>query len=224
MNKGRNLAIVSLAVLGGLLGYAVSITTAPTYSPWTNSGIYFYDPLTSPHLANVVMPSGRAILFQFQNGQGSPFTTASILIYNGTLYFRFDWPCAPTNPCQNAPGPSRYFVFAGTSTTPNVEWNTDQTGAGPYYPAITSSGGSYQTPLAYDWKDGALYTILMENTSNSIVSQATVNAPTSNGIYCSDYLCTPANTLSRIAEFVIVGTGVGLAIGYAIGRRQGKIG
>lgn len=217
-SKGRMaLLVVLLVLLGAILGYGLSVYTAPTYTPLLGQSTYFYDPATSPHLANVVMPPERSILFQFANG---PTRVASILVYNGTIYYRYDWQCAPSDPCWSAPAPNRYFVFVGTSTTPNVQWNKSDTTEGPFYPMTGALGCCWQSPLTYDWQPGKLYSFFVEDANDTVTLSQTWNAPvTSSNQYCADYSCSPLNPTYRIVSFVLVGAFVLPVLGL-LARRQ----
>jgi uncharacterized membrane protein (Fun14 family) len=80
------------------------------------------------------------------------------------------------------------------------------------------------TPLACNWKPGALYTIYFQGSDNIIFSQESANAPSgSNGAFCIDYQCTQLQSIGRLVTFVGIGLATGLAAGYIATRRRFKL-
>jgi len=222
MVKPVRVAVVVVVLTLVVGAYATNTTTTgKPYVPLTNRGIYFYDPsISSTHPMDVNLSSaGRSIIFIIQNhgndqdhSAGAELDIGSFLIFNGTVYARYGWPCDPNSGlrsedphnCATRPGPARYFVFAGWSKTPDVNWSRDDTGNGPYYAEPLSGGGSggvMETPLSYNWVPGHLYQILVQRTDGTTFSKTldgigtTVNAPaTDPSLYCADYACSNPTT------------------------------
>jgi len=136
------------------------------------------------YIQSVAFGNGHINVSVSNSGGGIPWPSAqgriarglgSILIYDGTLYYRFVWKCAPTEPCNTAPGPWRYFTFEGTSTSLQVHWN--QTRSGIAYAAPITEDGLMTVPLSYAWKPNAQYTVYLQDVDNTIVDKMIIHSP-----------------------------------------------
>lgn len=136
------------------------------------------------YIQGITFQNGNVTVSVSNAGGGTPWASAqgriargvgSILVYDGKLYYRYDWECAPTQPCNTAPGPWRYFTFEGTSTSLHVPWN--QTSGGVAYGLPMTVNGLASIPLNYQWKPNAQYTVYLEDVENNIVDQVTIRAP-----------------------------------------------
>lgn len=190
-------------LLGSSIGFAISVITTPVYAPISNAGIVFQSGVVTVTTSNFG-PNDCVSLTD-----RSSACLGSILIYNGSRFYRYAWPCAPVQAyCSQAPGPFRYFTLVGEYSSPDEPWNG--TRGVSYYALPISDGGTVTIPMNFTWTAGGLYTFFFQSPRDGVIVQTSVNAPVGkDGNACVVYDCAPHTITYGLISFVSVGAVVG---------------